>query len=415
MLHYRHLGLAVIGILLLGSCQGTEWGSQVEQALRVPGAESLGTDPVLGGFEPEAPEVAAEQRDPAAEALDPILPDPAPNPETPTPTDPADPVSPLSSLASSRFEDLADLDPLAQAAIQDLEQLGVLDSIEGSRFEPERSIRRGEFAQWLLLANNAIHRGDPERQIRLNSGQNRPIFLDVPEDHPQFRFIQALGAAGLIEADAQQEFRPQSLLSRSELIRLKLPVVLPPGPLSGSRQDLEREWGFRDAEQIPQAAVAAIVADGQAEHSTILHTFGVIRTFHPLDPVSRAEAALALSVMGDRSAAETLAEDPVVAPELTTPDPPDVPLDTPPDTPDVEETPDPPLEDPTLSPELEDPDQPDQLEQPEPQDPPDGLENPEDLDPLPDQPLQDPQGPLQDLPDDDEPEPGQFITPRQSE
>lgn len=411
MLHYRRLGLALIGILLLGSCQGTEWGRRVEQALRVPEAESLGPDPVREGFALEVPEVAADPRDPGAEA--PILPDPALSPETPIPTDLADPVSPASPLASSRFEDLADQSPLAQAAIRDLEQLGVFDSIEGSRFEPERSLRRGEFAQWLLLANNAIHSGDPKRQIRLNSGQSRPIFLDVPEDHPQFRFIQALGAAGLIEADAQQEFRPQSLLSRAELIRLKLPVVLPPGPLRGSRQQLEREWGFSDAEQIPAAAVAAIVVDGQAEHSTIRHTFGVIRTFHPLDPVSRAEAALALSVMGDRSAAEALAEgqglDP--QPEPTAPNPLDAPLDA------LEqvETPDPSFQDPSPSPELEDPSpsEQEQLEQLEPQDSPEGLENPAGLDPLPIQPLQDPQEPSQDLPDGNEPEPGQFITPRQ--
>ncbi len=406
MLHYRRLGLALVGILLLGSCQGTEWGSQVEQALRVPGAESLRTDPALEGFEEiEGSELELDsvQQDPEAEALDPdpILPDQAPNSETPLPTDPADPVSPLPPLAASRFEDLAELDPLAQAAIRDLEQLGVLDSIEGSRFEPERSIRRGEFAQWLLLANNAIHRGDPGRQIRLGRAQGRPIFLDVPEDHAQFRFIQALGAAGLIEGDDQQEFRPDSLLSRADLIRLKLAVVLPPGPMTGSRQDLEREWGFSDADRIPEGTVAAIVADRQAEHSTILHTFGVIRTLHPLDPVSRAEAALALSVMGDRSAAEALAEDPVVAPEPAAPDPLDVPLDTPPDTPDIEETPDPSLEDPTPSPELEQPDQPEPLD-PSP--------SPEDLDPVPN-----PQEPLPAPPDDEEPESGQFITPPQSE
>ena len=331
--HRSWFGLYGILWLLLASCQGSEWGEQVENALRVPraersGSEMVDSDPVVS----EAPvsvqpveeiEEEIEQEESApVELVD----------QEPSPTGTA----PVSS--TSRFEDLGSLDLLTQAAITDLERLGVLDAVEGTAFDPMRSIQRGEFAQWLVLTNNALYQGDPSRQIRLSQSPDRPLFLDVPEDHPQFRFIQALGNAGLIEGDAQQEFRPNTLLSRAELIRLKLPVVLPPGPLKGSRDDLEQEWGFADTDRIPDEAVAAIVADRQAQPSTILHTFGPIRILNPMDPVARAEAALALSVMGDQTAAAATPADPQpVLPEVE---------------PDPVETEDPAPE--TLTPELED-------------------------------------------------------------
>ncbi|NJL97376.1 MAG: S-layer homology domain-containing protein [Synechococcaceae cyanobacterium SM2_3_2] len=324
--HRSWFGLYGILWLLLASCQGSEWGGQVENALRVPstervGAENVGpeiVEPEIVGPDPvvsEAPvsvqPVEEMEEEIEQEESDPIeLVEPEPSPTG---------TAPVSS--TSRFEDLGSLAPLTQAAITDLERLGVLDAVEGTAFDPMRSIQRGEFAQWLVLANNALYQGDPSRQIRLSQSPDRPLFLDVPEDHPQFSFVQALGHAGLIEGDAQQEFRPNSLLSRAELIRLKLPVVLPPGPLKGSRADLEQDWGFADADRIPDEAVAAIVADRQAQPSTILHTFGPIRIFHPMDPVSRAEAALALSVMGDQTAAAAMPADPrPILPEVE-PDP----------------------------------------------------------------------------------------------
>ena len=341
--HRSWFGLYGILWLLLASCQGSEWGGQVENALRVPivervGAERVGAeragsemvdpDPVVSEAPVSVEPVEEIEEEIEQEESDPIQPvEPEPSPTG---------TAPVSS--TSRFEDLGSLDPLTQAAITDLERLGVLDAVEGTAFDPMRSIQRGEFAQWLVLANNALYQGDPSRQIRLSQSSDRPLFLDVPEDHPQFSFIQALGNAGLIEGDAQQEFRPNSLLSRAELIRLKLPVVLPPGPLTGSRSDLEEEWGFADADRIPDEAVAAIVADRQAQPSTILHTFGPIRILNPMDPVSRAEAALALSVMGDQTAAAAMPADPQpVLPEVE---------------PDPVETEDPAPE--TLTPELED-------------------------------------------------------------
>jgi hypothetical protein len=229
--------------------------------------------------------------------------------------------TPPPSQVSSRFTDL-EPGSLVARAVSDLDRLGVFADIVGSEFQPQRSVRRGEFARWLVLANNAIHADQPSRQIRLGSAGERPLFLDVPEEDPNFRYIQALGAAGLVVGDANREFRPNSLLSRAELIRMKAPLDLPPGQIKGSRAELEERWGFTDAAQIPDEAVAPLVADRSLENaSTVLRTFGPIRTFNPFEPVSRGEAAIALSAFGERTAQEAALPTPTPAAEPPDPEP----------------------------------------------------------------------------------------------
>ncbi len=277
---------------LLSACQGTEWGDRLGRVVR----------PVVP---PESPALPRSQ---------PSIPTPIPSPglSSPLPTATAT-IAPSPPMESSgRF---VDLEPgsLVTRSVNRLDQLGVFADISGSEFQPQRSIRRGEFARWLVLANNAIHADEPSRQIRLGSPSERPIFLDVPEEDPHFRYIQALGAAGLIDGDANQEFRPSSLLSRAELIRMKVPLDLPPGQIKGSLQELEEGWGFTDAAQVPPEAIAPLVADRRLNNaSTVLRTFGPIRTFNPFEPVSRGEAAIALSAFGERTAQEAIPQPPAL-------------------------------------------------------------------------------------------------------
>jgi hypothetical protein len=279
---------------LLSACQGTEWGDRLGRVVQ----------PVVP---PESPAPLRPQ---------PSTPTPIPSPglSSPLPTAAAtvapSPVPSPPMESSGRFVDL-ESGSLVARSVNRLDQLGVFADISGSEFQPQRSIRRGEFARWLVLANNAIHADEPSRQIRLGSPSERPIFLDVPEEDPHFRYIQALGSAGLIDGDANQEFRPNSLLSRAELIRMKAPLDLPPGQLKGSLQELEEGWGFTDAAQVPAEAIAPLVADRRLNNaSTVLRTFGPIRTFNPFEPVSRGEAAIALSAFGERTAQEAIPQPP---------------------------------------------------------------------------------------------------------
>jgi hypothetical protein len=293
-LHQQHhskrpkqsLSPAITWLLLLGllsACQGTEWGERLERAVR---PVDLPVPP--SAEQPATPRALSE----------------SPSPSAPLPVA----LTPLPTQLSSRFTDLEPGSLVAQSVYY-LDRLGIFADIAGSEFQPQRSVRRGEFARWLVLANNAIHADEPSRQIRIGSPSERPLFLDVPEEDPNFRYIQALGAAGIATGDANREFRPNSLLSRAELIRMKVPLDLPPGQVKGSRAELEERWGFTDAAQIPDEAVAPLVADRSLENaSTVLRTFGPIRTFNPLQPVSRGEVAIALSAFGERTAQEAVAQ-----------------------------------------------------------------------------------------------------------
>ncbi len=302
-------GLALL-LGLLSACQGTEWGERLQQAVQPMGLPT----PAFGDHQ-------VDRRDQQAET-------PTPSPPTaPTSVPSAPSFTPPPSQVSSRFTDL-EPGSLVARAVSDLDRLGVFADIVSNEFQPQRSVRRGEFARWLVLANNAIYADEPSRQIRLGSANERPLFLDVPEEDPHFRYIQALGSAGLITGDANREFRPNSLLSRAELIRMKAPLDLPPGQIKGSRAELEEAWGFTDTAQIPDEAVAPLVADRSLENaSTVLRTFGPIRTFNPFQPVSRGEAAIALSAFGERTAQEALAQSsppptPLSEPASSEPSPP---------------------------------------------------------------------------------------------
>jgi hypothetical protein len=207
----------------------------------------------------------------------------------------------------SRFVDL-DNSPAA-AAINALDRLGVFGREEGDRFYPNRSIRRSEFARWVVLANNAIHTDDSTRQVRLARTTASPLFLDVPEDQPDFPYIQGLAEAGFVNAGETGEFHPDNLLSRAELVSIKTQLDLAPRPMEGTLATVKQTWGFTDADSIPAAALPEIAADYTlGSHSTIRRVFGLVRRFNPQASVTRAEAALAIAEFGPPNARRAATE-----------------------------------------------------------------------------------------------------------
>ncbi|GAB4212088.1 MAG: hypothetical protein OHK0012_05710 [Synechococcales cyanobacterium] len=289
----RRAGITVLLLfaVLAAGCQGTSWGESFQKRVGygliptpVPTATVPGT--VSGSPSPRPWGVLPPKITPTPSPG--ILPTPSGTLPTPT-ADTGDPSSP------PIFTDLAS-EPLAEPAIRDLAELGVWQGIPSGPFEPTRSVRRREFVRWLVLANNALSQTVPSRQIRLSPAPTRPLFLDVPEDDPDFVYIQALGQAGIIRGDHRQEFRPNSLLTRADLLALKTPLDLPPGGVAGSRSALEQAWGFNDIATIPEYVWPALIGDRQlGDESTVIRVFGVIRTFNAQNPVSRAEVALAIS------------------------------------------------------------------------------------------------------------------------
>ncbi|MEO0853666.1 MAG: S-layer homology domain-containing protein, partial [Cyanobacteria bacterium J06648_11] len=208
--------------------------------------------------------------------------------------------TPGASVASTRFRDLGEA-PEAGEAIAALDALDVFDEVAGDRFAPNRSIRRGEFARWLVRANNALYADRPARQIRLGKPTDTPVFLDVPEDRPDFIYIQALARAGLAAGDRDGIFQPDLLLSRAELIRMKAAIdALPPARNEAEARDtVSQLWGFSDVNDIPANVLNSLIADASlGDDSNVSRTFGLTRAFDAQTPITRAEAAIALAAFG---------------------------------------------------------------------------------------------------------------------
>ena len=314
MQRFRPFALAACSCaaLVLAACQGTQWGEQLERAVAP-------ITPSAPDFETETPSSGANGVTEGVTGTESTSPDdPAP------PASTADPAAILPSAGDRRFSDVDPAD-LAAPPIAALAELGVFDAIAGDRFQPNRSVRRAEFARWLVLSHNSLYADDPSRQIRVPIAEETPLFLDVPEDHPDFVYIQALGNAGFIEGDAASEFKPGNLLSRADLVALKIQLDLFPGAIVGDRGDLDRTWGFVDGDDIPDGAVAAIASDFTLEReSNIRRSFGLLRSFNPLAPVNRAEVAIALSEFGtgeDRRSAIALLESGQLERPVPTPTP----------------------------------------------------------------------------------------------
>ncbi|MGK7908651.1 MAG: S-layer homology domain-containing protein [Synechococcus sp.] len=295
-----HFMLLVL-LILLASCQGTPLGESIEQAVA-----------------PSTPQPIAPQESPLPQerSLVEDIPSPAPSPAEgvfPTPSSspppfPSEgegpPSSPSSSTRSSpvveyqtRFSDIGNIP--AAASIAALDDLGVFADISGENFQPNRSVRRQEFARWATLANNALYAEVPDRQLPLATANEIPSFLDVPEDDPFFPYIQALVNAEVIQVSGEREFDPEILLSRADLIAIKVALDLGSTSVSGSRIAVDRDWAFVDTAEIPVEAVPAIAADFTlGENSNIRRTFGAIDTFGSKSPVTRAQAAVLLSSFG---------------------------------------------------------------------------------------------------------------------
>ncbi|PSP19403.1 MAG: S-layer protein [Cyanobacteria bacterium QS_8_64_29] len=208
--------------------------------------------------------------------------------------------------------------------IRDLAALGVFTTGSGnqnadsqpdlSNFQPNRPIARDTFAQWLLRANNRIYAGQPGKQVRPVSSADRPAFSDVPSTHPAFGPIQGLAEAGLIASRLSGDagaaaFNPDNPLSRATLLAWKVPLDVRQGLPSASVEAIQQEWGFQDADSIPERVRPAVLADAQlGERSNIRHVLGYTRLLQPQKAVTRAQAAIALWSFGGGEQARTAAE-----------------------------------------------------------------------------------------------------------
>ncbi len=225
----------------------------------------------------------------------------SPAPPTTTPISP--PLSSASPTPSSTisptpvaFDDITGT--FAQKSITQLGQLEVFDNQTG-KLNPQQPITRAEFVRWLVKANNAIFAKVPERQLRLaESGDS--TFPDVPTTHPDFPYIQGMSNSGIAVGYDEKTFKPDQALTREEMIGIK--DGLDQGAVEAIHRDNARQFirKFNDFEQISQRFAGSIARDITSLNSNknIERTFGPIKTLRPKSPVTRAEASIAISVIG---------------------------------------------------------------------------------------------------------------------
>ncbi|KAL9164510.1 hypothetical protein ABFS82_06G108800 [Erythranthe guttata] len=202
-----------------------------------------------------------------------------------------------------------------QLQSQALSALQVLKVIEED-VQPGDLCTRREYARWLVLASSALSRNTTSKVYPAMYIENisELAFDDITPEDPDFPSIQGLAEAGLIASKLSRSdmqsydnedsspiyFSPESPLSRQDLVSWKMALEKRQLPVVDGKI-LQQVSGFIDIEKIDPGAWPALVADLEAgDQGIITLAFGYTRLFQPEKPVTKAQAAIALST-GDSS------------------------------------------------------------------------------------------------------------------
>ena len=208
------------------------------------------------------------------------------------------------------FQDLAQASEQLRQPLESVAALNILTpytgngNIELSKFAPNKIITRGEYARWLITANNRYFQDSSDKKIYLATTTNEPAFQDVKPNNPDFEAIQSLAEAGLIPSRLTEDsnnvsFKPDAPLTREDLLAWKVPLDMRQSLPKASIEAIKESWGFQDAGNIDSTAIRALYADFQnGDRSNVRRIFGYTTLFQPKKPVTRAEAAASLWYFG---------------------------------------------------------------------------------------------------------------------
>ncbi|MDY7020810.1 MAG: S-layer homology domain-containing protein [Cyanobacteriota bacterium] len=258
---------------------------------------------------PPPPPVASEEK---------LTQKPTPT-DSPTPT-PTDSPEIKTSLTPKPSPNVAETSPKLdgvpkelQPYIRDVSKLGILQATPNSQSNssnnstianPNTTITRGEFARWLVNANNNFYANSSAKQIRLGVSSSEPAFTDVPTTHPYFSEIQGLAEAGLIPSSLSGEstivsFRPDAPLTREDMVLWKVPLDTRQTLPKATVDAVQERWGFQDTAKINTNSLRAVLADfDNGDNANIRRVFGFTTLFQPKKSVTRAEAASTLWYFG---------------------------------------------------------------------------------------------------------------------
>ncbi|WNC13590.1 YcdB/YcdC domain-containing protein [Brevibacillus brevis] len=166
-----------------------------------------------------------------------------------------------------------------QEALEFAQRMGLLTA-EGGSLEPDKQVTRGELAQMLARMTNRIEFHSSHVSSSDDEGENPFPFADVDDKHPQFAAIYKAVQYGLIPKEGSR-FEPDKAVTRAQAADM-----------------FARLLGYGDLLDKPGIFVSPYsdVAKKDTPAVTILHSLGLLpgeqsQSFHPNDPVTRAEAA----------------------------------------------------------------------------------------------------------------------------
>ncbi len=187
-----------------------------------------------------------------------------------------------------------------KTSVEEVNKLGTVNfNNNGSNI-----IKRRTYARWLVETYNKFHENNSAKQLRLGVNTSQPAFSDVSSNDPDFAIIQGLAEAGIIPSrltgnSSASLFRPDTPLTREDLVTWKVPLDMGKGLPKASLDNIKETWGFQDTTKINTKAIQALYADFQnGEQSNVRRVFGYTTLFQPKKGVTLAEAAASLWYFG---------------------------------------------------------------------------------------------------------------------
>jgi hypothetical protein len=207
-----------------------------------------------------------------------------------------------SAAPPAAYTDIAGVNGETQLA--DFARLGVLDPKSGA-FDPGTPVKRREFIRWLVKANNVLWADAPAKRINLADTTEKSAFHDVATSDPDFPYIQGMQDAGYSVGFPDGTFRPDGNLTREQMFAIKNTFdrgSVDPGlakSIDFARNTAMPPW--KDKASISKTYVAAIATGANGGGDNFALVYGSSSLFHPQAPVTRAQAAVAVSSIGDHA------------------------------------------------------------------------------------------------------------------
>ncbi len=146
--------------------------------------------------------------------------------------------------APKKFKDIDEKFGWAKKAIDVLSSLGIVEGTSESTFEPDKKMKRGDFALMLV------------RALSLEADSDES-FEDVEDEDYYSEAIKTIRALGITNGDGEGRFNPEGQMTREDMMVLVARALSGAGLLAKSDTDVDME-GFDDVDMISDYAKESV-------------------------------------------------------------------------------------------------------------------------------------------------------------